>query len=56
METNLSGRTREWLRGHKREVFIFFLVFLIATTSFALGYIARSTISHAPIIVEQVAR
>ncbi len=44
---------RNWCRAHPRELFWFALLFLIATLSFGLGYLANRELSHAPIIIER---
>ena len=44
---------REWLRVRKREVLFFLIIFLVASLSFGLGYLANRELSHAPIIIEK---
>ncbi len=46
-------RFRNWCRAHPRELFWFALLFLIATLSFGLGYLANRELSHAPIVIER---
>lgn len=42
-----------WISNHKKDVIIFFLIFLIASLSFGLGYLANRQFTHAPIIIEK---
>ncbi|MDO8574654.1 MAG: hypothetical protein Q7R86_03440 [bacterium] len=39
--------------SRKREVVFGFIIFLIASLSFGLGYLANRELNHAPIIIQQ---
>jgi hypothetical protein len=43
----------EWLTKYKEGVVMGILIFLTATTSFALGYLMGRDHSRAPIIIEK---
>ena len=38
---------------YKEEIFFGAIVFLVATASFGLGYLANREYTHAPIVIEQ---
>jgi hypothetical protein len=44
---------REKILRYRKEIIFGMLVFLIATTSFALGYLASGKLNRAPIIIEK---
>lgn len=46
-------RLLDWAREHKREIILFALLFLISTTSFALGYLFGRETSQTPIVIEK---
>lgn len=46
-------RIKDWIDFHKKEVVFSVVIFLVATVSFALGYLANRELNHAPIIIEQ---
>lgn len=44
---------KNWLDFYKKEVVFVLVVFLVGSTSFAMGYLANREFSHAPIIIEK---
>jgi len=44
---------REWLRACKKQFVFAGIIFLIATLSFGIGYLANTQFNHAPIIIEK---
>ena len=44
---------RDWVEFHKKEVIFGIIIFLVATISFGLGYLANREFNHAPIIIEK---
>ncbi len=46
-------KSRDWLIFHKKEVIFGVIIFLVATISFGLGYLANRELNHAPIIIEK---
>jgi len=44
---------KDWLIERKREVALGILLFLVATTSFGLGYLTNREFNHAPIVIEK---
>jgi hypothetical protein len=44
---------KDWFSNHKKDIIIFFLIFLIASLSFGLGYLVNREFNHAPIIIEK---
>ena len=46
-------RLKEWATLHKRELALALIIFLVATLSFGLGYLANRELNHAPIIIEE---
>ncbi len=38
---------------HKREIIFILIIFLVASLSFGLGYLANREFNHAPIIIEK---
>lgn len=38
---------------HKREIIFILIIFLVATLSFGLGYLANQELNHSPIIIEK---
>jgi hypothetical protein len=49
----MLGRFKMWFRMHERETAFAAIIFLVATVSFALGYLANREFNHAPIIIER---
>ena len=41
------------LKQHKREVIFALIIFLVASLSFGLGYLANREFNRAPIIIEK---
>ncbi len=50
---NLMIRIRDWLVFHKKELIFAIIIFLVASISFALGYLSNRELNHAPIIIEK---
>ena len=46
-------RAGDWCNRHKRELILALIIFLVATISFGLGYLANRELNHAPIIIEK---
>jgi len=44
---------KNWFIFYKREVFFVLIIFLVGSTSFALGYLANREFNHAPIVIEK---
>jgi hypothetical protein len=44
---------KNWVVFYKKEILFVIIIFLTASTSFALGYLANREFSHAPIIIEK---
>jgi len=38
---------------HKKEIVFVLIIFLVATLSFGLGYLANRELNHSPIIIEK---
>lgn len=47
------NKTRDWLIFYQKEVVFALIVFLVASLSFGLGYLANREFNHAPIIIEK---
>lgn len=48
------NRIRDWVLFYKKEVVFALIIFLVASLSFGLGYLANREFNHAPIIIEKV--
>ncbi|MEK7193523.1 MAG: hypothetical protein AAB652_01920 [Patescibacteria group bacterium] len=46
-------KIRDYVVMHKREIVFTLIIFLVATLSFGLGYLANREFNHAPIIIEK---
>jgi len=46
-------RLRELAVIHKKEIFFALIIFLVATLSFGLGYLANREFNRTPIIIEK---
>ncbi|MBI5306614.1 hypothetical protein HZB04_03460 [Candidatus Wolfebacteria bacterium] len=44
---------KEWLKENQKNIFLTFLIILIATLSFGLGYLSNREFNRAPIIIEK---
>ncbi len=44
---------KTWLSEHRKDIIIFFLIFLMLSISFGLGYLVNREFNHAPIIIEK---
>lgn len=49
----MKERIREWGASHKKEIIFALIIFLVASLSFGLGYLANREFNHAPIIIEK---
>jgi hypothetical protein len=47
------GDWRVWKYEHKKELIFALVVFLVASFSFGLGYMANREYSYAPILIEK---
>lgn len=50
------AKVKEWTLKYKKEIIFGMIIFLVASTSFALGYLANREFNRAPIIIEQCAK
>ena len=48
-----KNQIKEWLAEHKKDIFIFLIIFLISSLSFGLGYLVNREFTHAPIVIEK---
>ena len=46
-------RVANWFRWYQKELILGGIIFMTATLSFGLGYLANRSFNHAPIIVEK---
>ncbi|MBI2591591.1 MAG: hypothetical protein HYW34_02855 [Candidatus Brennerbacteria bacterium] len=53
MLSNYLNLSINWLKSHKREILLFFLLFLISSISFGLGYLTRQELNQTPIIIQK---
>jgi len=44
---------KEWFRENQKNILLTFLIIIIATLSFGLGYLANREFTRAPIIIEK---
>lgn len=44
---------KELIIEYKRDIIIFFLIFLISSLSFGLGFLVNREFNHSPIIIEK---
>ena len=51
-----SERIKNWLIFYQKEVIFGVILFLTASLSFGLGYLANREFNHAPIIIEKCSR
>lgn len=51
--SELLRRGQDWIIFYEKEVIFGVIVFLVASISFGLGYIANREFNHAPIIIEK---
>lgn len=43
---------KSWTLNHRKEAILILIIFIVATLSFGLGYLANREFSHAPIIIQ----
>lgn len=48
----IMSTIKEFVSGHKKEIILAVIIFLAASLSFGLGYLANREFSHAPIIIQ----
>jgi len=46
-------KLKDWFVFYKKEIIFAVIIFLVATVSFGLGYLANRELNHAPIIIEK---
>jgi hypothetical protein len=46
-------KIRAWIIWHGKEIAFLIIIFLVASLSFGLGYLANRELNHAPIIIEK---
>ena len=51
--SELLKRGRNWIVFYEKEVIFGTIIFLVASLSFGLGYLANREFNHAPIIIEK---
>ncbi len=51
--SRIIARFKEFTSVYKKEINFGLIIFLVATLSFGLGYLANRELSHAPIIIHQ---
>ncbi len=44
---------KAWAQKHRKEIVFALIIFLVATLSFGLGYLANREFNHAPIVIEK---
>ncbi len=44
---------KEWFYNHKKEFIFALIIFLVASLSFGLGYLANREFNRAPIVIEK---
>jgi hypothetical protein len=47
---------KETIQKYRKEIIFGIIIFLVATTSFAFGYLTNRELNRAPIIIEKVDR
>ncbi len=53
---DIKTKTYNWLIFYQKEVIFGVIIFLVASLSFGLGYLANREFNHAPIIIEKCSR
>ena len=48
--------TRFWLIEHKQKILLWFVLVLVATLSFGVGYLMAREANQTPIVIEQCAQ
>ena len=43
----------DWIKEHIRDIILFVLLFLVSTTSFAIGYLLAKEKGQVPIVFEK---
>ena len=51
--SELLNKVRDWSVFYKKELLFALIIFLVASLSFGLGYLANREFNHAPIIIEK---
>ena len=51
--SELLRRGQDWVIFYEKEVIFGVIIFLVASISFGLGYLANREFNHAPIIIEK---
>jgi len=46
-------KIQEWINKYRKELVFALIIFLVATLSFGLGYLANREFNHAPIVIEK---
>ncbi len=49
----IKKRVTDWILFFEKEVIFGVIIFLVASISFGLGYLANREFNHAPIIIEK---
>lgn len=51
--SGIKTKFYNWLIFYQKEIIFGVIIFLVATLSFGLGYLANREFNHAPIIIEK---
>ncbi|MEK7546769.1 MAG: hypothetical protein AAB536_01160 [Patescibacteria group bacterium] len=51
--TEIKTRIINWILFYEKEIIFGVIIFLVASLSFGLGYLANREFNHAPIIIEK---
>lgn len=51
--SELLNKIRDWSVFYKKELMFALIIFLVASLSFGMGYLANREFNHAPIIIEK---
>ncbi|MBI4085105.1 MAG: hypothetical protein HY432_01180 [Candidatus Liptonbacteria bacterium] len=54
--SELKTRLINWFIFYQKEIIFGAIIFLVASISFGLGYLANRELSHAPIVIEKNSR
>ncbi len=50
---NLIENSKEWFKENQKNIILTFLIIIVATLSFGIGYLANREFTRAPIIIEK---
>ena len=52
----MFANIKNWIISHKKEIIFFLIIFLMASLSFGLGYLANREFNRTPIIIEKCSK